>query len=120
MPSREELLQSIQSDMKLNKAFFMKVYGYEITYPGFKERAISKLEEAGCSKAEEYYNRFVGEYEENKDKELKEVARWAIQELGQKWEGRERQGEKLRKQKITQDLQKKSDRELLNLLQSIS
>lgn len=40
MASREGLLQSIQPDMKLDRAFFLKVYGYEITWPGFEETAI--------------------------------------------------------------------------------
>ena len=35
MASREELLQSIQPGMRLDKDFFMRIYGYELTYPGF-------------------------------------------------------------------------------------
>ena len=45
MASREELLQSIRPDMKLSKAFFMRIYGYEITWPGFAEVALQRLEE---------------------------------------------------------------------------
>lgn len=63
MASREELLQSIRPDMKLSKAFFMRIYGYEITWPGFAEVALQRLEEIGCSKAREYYSGFVAEYE---------------------------------------------------------
>ena len=60
MASREELLQSIRPGMKLNRAFFLKVYGYEITWPGFQDTAIKALEDAGCSKAREYYDSVVG------------------------------------------------------------
>lgn len=49
MASREELLQSIQPGMKLDKAFFLKIYGYELTWPGFAETAIKALEAAGLS-----------------------------------------------------------------------
>lgn len=52
MASREDLLQSIQPGMKLTRAFFLKVYGYEITWPGFKEQAITALEAIGCSKGQ--------------------------------------------------------------------
>lgn len=55
MASREELLRSIQPGMKLDKAFFLKVYGYELTWPGFAETAIKALEDAGCSNARNYY-----------------------------------------------------------------
>lgn len=75
-PSRESLLESIESGMKLNRAFFMKIYGYEITTPGFAKQALDKLKEIGCSKAYYYYNTFVDEYEEEYQQTMKEVAQW--------------------------------------------
>ncbi|MEJ8760608.1 hypothetical protein [Enterocloster sp. HCN-30185] len=39
MASREELLQSIRPDMRLDKCFFLRIYGYELTGPGFSEVA---------------------------------------------------------------------------------
>ena len=63
MASRRELLDSISCDMRLDKSFFMKIYGYELTWPGFAEDALTRLEFLGCSRAREYYNRFVNEYE---------------------------------------------------------
>lgn len=50
MTGREELLQSIHPQMKIDKVFFLKIYGFEISYPGFREAAIGKLEKCGCSK----------------------------------------------------------------------
>lgn len=79
MASREELLQSIHSEMKLNRDFFMKVYGYEISFPGFADKAIKALNDAGCSRAREYYDRFISKYIKKRDKELKEVAAWYAQ-----------------------------------------
>ena len=76
MPSKEELLSSIQPDMKLTKNFFMRIYGYDISFPGFAEIALSDLEKAGCGKARSYYHQFVGEYEKKHDEEMKNIASW--------------------------------------------
>lgn len=138
MVSREELLNSIQSGMKLTKNFFMKIYGYELTWPGFAEQALTDLEHVGCSKAREYYYRFVDEYEKSHQAEIKNVAAWYRKQVDDEFERREM---KLRKQqemeqmkqaftkdpltygmmkmKIQQDLHQKNDKELLSLLQSM-
>lgn len=76
MPCRETLLQSIHPKMHLTKAFFLRVYGYEVSTPGFAELALSMLEATGCSRAREYYNTFAGEYERQREEELKRVAAW--------------------------------------------
>lgn len=82
MPNKDELLQSIAQGMKLDKAFFLKVYGYEISYPGFSETAIKALEAAGCSKARAYYNQITTRYEEEQAAKLKPVAAWLREEIG--------------------------------------
>lgn len=51
MASKDELLSTIIPNMRLTRVFFLKVYGYELTWPGFAEIALTKLEEQGCSKA---------------------------------------------------------------------
>lgn len=66
LPTKEKLLDSIKSDMKLFKSTFIKIYGYELTWPGFAEVALTKLENAGCKQAREHYKRIVNEYEEKK------------------------------------------------------
>ena len=76
LPSRTSLLDSINPDMKLHKFIFKRIYGYEISYPGFAEEALAKLERAGCSKAREYYAGFVAEYENEHEKEMVKVAEW--------------------------------------------
>lgn len=120
MASREELLQSIHSKMKLDKAFFMKVYGYEISFPGFADEAIKVLNDAGCIRAREYYNKAVSEYEKKHDEEMKEVAAWYRKECEMQWQKRQMGGEEKRKWTIMQDLHQKSDRELLGLLQMLN
>ena len=85
MASRRELLDSLKPGMHLNKNFFLKVYGYEITRPGFAEDVIKRLEILGCSKAREYYTCIVTEFEYKHEQEMKEVAKWyAKQNIGGK------------------------------------
>ena len=80
MTSKQELLDSIQPGMKLTKNFFMRIYGYELTYPGYAAQALAELERIGCSRAREYYQRFVGEYEKEHDETMKNVAAWYIKQ----------------------------------------
>lgn len=100
MASREELLQSINSLEKVDEAFFLKVYGYEISYPGFANEAIKALNDAGCSRAREYYNNAVSKYERKQGEELKEVAHWYRNECEKQWQKGQGEGEEQRKQKI--------------------
>lgn len=74
--TRQQLLDSIHPGMRLDKAFFLSIYADEITWPGSSEEAIRKLEEAGCSRAREYYDQTVTEYQSRRDRELRPIARW--------------------------------------------
>lgn len=102
MASKEELLQSIQPDMKLTKDFFKRIYGYELSFPGFSNRAISALESAGRSKARQYYTDWINEYETKRDAELKEVAHWYRLRCEQEWENKIKAGEEKRKEQKTE------------------
>ena len=84
MASRKELLAAITSSMKLTRAFFLKVYGYELTWPGFAEIALTKLEEQGCSKARTYYADIVAAYEQEHENDMKRVAEWYRKQLDKK------------------------------------
>lgn len=75
-PNKETFLHSFSTDMKLYKSTFLKIYGYELSYPGYAENALSWLEMLGCSKARAYYSGVVVEFEHERDKGLKEVASW--------------------------------------------
>ena len=110
MASREELLQSIGPDMRLDKSFFMKIYGYELTWPGFAEVALQRLEIMGCSKARNYYSCIVAEYEHNREEELKEVASWYAEECRKEWD------RKVGEQQRAEKLDNMSTEELLTLL----
>ena len=93
MASREELLQSIRPGMRLDKAFFLKIYGYEITWPGFRETAIKTLEAAGCSMAWDYYIAAVAGYNWAYQQQIKEVGEWYLNECEKKWEKRQKGSE---------------------------
>ena len=75
-PDKDDLLHSFSTGMKLYKSTFLKIYGYELSYPGFAEKALSWLEMLGCSKARAYYSGVVAEYEHQHEKEMKSVAAW--------------------------------------------
>ena len=124
MPNKDELLQSIAPGMKLDKGFFLKVYGFELSHPGFSETAIKVLEDAGCSMARSYYERITTEYEAEQAAKLRPVAVWLRKEIDEEYERKikkyqGKEGEEPRKQGITQDLHQKSDRELLSLLNQL-
>ena len=99
-PSRQQLLDSIQPGMKLDRLFFLKVYGYEISFPGFADEAVKALEDAGCSKAREYYEMAVGEYQARQDEELKRAAAWYRMEYEREWKKNQKGSEERRRQEI--------------------
>lgn len=99
MANKEELLSSIKPDMRLTRDFFMRVYGYEISFPGFAEKAITALEAAGCSNARRHYAEWVKEYETKRNAELKNVAHWYRLRCEQEWENKIKAGEEKRKRK---------------------
>lgn len=117
MSSKIELLESIKPNMRLTKNFFLNLYAYELDGDlEFKEGCLKRLKEAGCSKAEEYYETIVAEYERKYQKEMKEVSLWY-----RRWKRKE--GEKKAiwsKKKTIECLQKKNDKELLSLLQELN
>ena len=119
MASRWELLQSIRPGMNPDKNFFLRIYGYELTWPGFAEVALTKLQGAGCDKARNYYTCIVAEYEYNNEKALKNVAEWYVK---QDYYGKKVNESRKRQQEVEQlkiNLRQKSDRELLILLQNL-
>ena len=123
-PDKDELLHAFSAGMKLYKSTFLKIYGYELTYPGYAEKALSWLEMLGCSKARVYYSGVVAEYEHQHEKEMKSVAAWYRKFYEDRRERlKQKEVRKLRKrqevEQLRADLQQKSDRELLILLQML-
>ena len=96
LPSKDELLNSIRPDMRLTKDFFRRVYGYEISYPGFAEQAITLLETAGCLKAGNYYEAWVNEFEAIYEAGMREVSAWYAEQCKRQWEKIQKEGEAVR------------------------
>lgn len=119
MASREELLQSIQLGMKLDKTFFVRMYGYGISFLGFADEAIKVLNDAGCSRAREYYDRAVSEYEKKHDEEMKEVAAWYRKEYEKQWQKKQK-GSKEKRKREQENLRQMSDSDLMMLLENLT
>ncbi|WP_455055477.1 hypothetical protein [Merdimonas faecis] len=98
--NKEEFLHSFSTGMKLYKSTFLKIYGYELSYPGFAEKALSWLEMLGCSKAGAYYSGVVVEYEHQHEKELKSAAHWYKDQCENEWENMKRKAVRARDWKI--------------------
>lgn len=86
LPTKEGLLEEIRPDMKLYRSFFMRIYGYEISYPGFADKALSRLEVAGCGRARQYYERFVLGYEWQQADSIKLVAEWYRKQVDENYD----------------------------------
>lgn len=93
--NRRQLLDEIKPSMKLTTGFFLKVYGYDLTWPGFAENVLPRMEILGCSKARDYYTAVVAEYEHNHEKELKAAAEWYKKRCEEDYERRKREAVKI-------------------------
>lgn len=121
---REPFLHTFSCDMKLYKSTFMKILGYDITTPGFAEDALTRLEILGCSRAREYYKAVKAEWQQEHDAQMKRTAEWNRGQCENEFENMKRKAvrESRKEQEAEQvkaDLQQKSDRELLILLQKL-
>ena len=108
--------------LTLIRRTFIKMYGYELSYPGTAAEAIALLKEAGCSRAEEYYNATVAEQEQKQNEMYKSVAVWlkARKDEGvNKWKKQqEAEHQRTRSQILTSKLELlRKKRELLNTQQ---
>ena len=113
--SKEEFLASIKPDIRLTKSFIKKIYSYGATDASFPDKAIATLEKVGCSKARQYYESWVNEYETARDAELREVAHWYVAECEKEWKKKQKEGDERRRQNI-QSLTKEELTELCQKL----
>lgn len=112
-PTKEDLLARIRSDMRLNKAFFLTIYSYSIIDETFKEIALKRLVEVGCSKAYQYYDFIINDYLKIEEEQEKEVAAWFLEENERRYQTLLKEGDKQRKQ---QEKRSKHWTQLENLL----
>ena len=69
-------LEAAKQFGKLGKNTFKKILGYDMTWPGFAEDALTWLEELGCSRAREYYEVVRLEWQQEYEQQTKYVAEW--------------------------------------------
>ncbi len=122
--NKEALLDQMHTGMHLYRSTFKKIYGYELSYPGFAEQAISRLGDLGCKKARHYYEVVRGKIEEQYDQDMKKAGAWFREQCEKERKELQRKAviESRKEQEAEQlkaDLQQKSDRELLILLQRL-
>lgn len=70
-PNKDELLNSIRKGTVCDNELLKKVYGYDLSFEGFAEKALKKLEEVGGKNVREDYKKLVSAYEKG-NKILKE------------------------------------------------
>lgn len=113
--ARDEFYKRLKP-MPLTKEFFLKIYGFELTWPGSAERCLQRLEELGSSRARSYYAAVVADYEEKQEKTTQEVAAWYAEQLERQWKNKEvRTWKQKEAERLRAGLQEKSDEELLIL-----
>ncbi len=101
-PCKKQLLQSIGPAMKLTRGFFKRVYGYDLTSPGFSDQVIDVLERDGCSHAKQYYDMVVNEVRQQSDAEWKSASAWYVKECDKMWASRRKGGEEERNRRREQ------------------
>ena len=117
--ARDEFYKRLKP-MPLTKEFFLKIYGFELTWPGTAERFLNRLEELGSSRARKLYAAVVADYEEKQEKTTQEVAAWYAEQLERKYSNKEvRAWSQKETERLREDLQEKSDEELLILLSTM-
>lgn len=79
--NKEKFLQSITATMAADEDFFKKVYGYSYCDSGFLSKAAGKLLAVGRKDIIEKYNQWFARYQEQRGKELKEVAHWYARQI---------------------------------------
>lgn len=119
--NRQKFKETIKPDMKLTKRTFLNILAYDISTPGYADDMLARMELLGCTNARKYYAGVKAEWEYSHEKGMKSAA-----ERHRKQDFNRKEVKELRKQEKQQgaellraDLRKKSDRELLTLLQNM-
>ena len=104
-------MDQMHTGMHLYRSTFKKIYGHELSYPGFAEQAISRLEDLGCKKARDYYETVRAEIDEQYDQVVKKVAAWYADECKRHQEKEQKGGRRERaRQQQTQWQQSSRER----------
>lgn len=118
--TKEEFYEGITKDTRVNEEFLMKLHGYSFHDPQFLLDVMIKFDSFGRKRVSDVFTVYMYLYNARQDAELLPAAKWLRQQIDKEYEERRKAGEEQRKQQIKQDLQQRSDGELLNLLQSVN
>ena len=73
-------LEAAKQSGKLDKNTFKKILGLDMTWPGFAEDALKRLEELGCSREREYYEAVRSGWQQEHEQQMRNVAEWYIKQ----------------------------------------
>jgi hypothetical protein len=116
-PSRKQLLDSIEPGMIYTEGFFKQMYAYELTWSGFSDIALDKMEMAGYTQARAQYSYFANQYKKKHDEAMARAGRELIEDMKRYEENMRRREVRLCRKK--ESLQSLSDNELLMRLQKL-
>ena len=119
--TRETFKETIKPSMKLTKRTFLNILAYDISTPGYADEMLTRMELPGCANARNYYAAVKIEWEYYHEKEMKSAAEWYRKQNFERKEVNDlrRQEKQQEAEQLRADLQQKSDRELLTLLQRL-
>lgn len=110
-----ELEAAKQSGKLVEKSTFKKILGFDMTWPGFAEDALTRLEELGCSRAREYYEAVRLGWQQEHEQQMRNVAEWYIKQNFDRKKVKELRTEKEVEQRKLLDLLQ-TKRQILNEL----
>ena len=119
--TRETFKETIKPSMKLTKRTFLNILAYDISTPGYADEMLARMELLGCANARNYYAAVKIEWKYYHEKEMKSAAEWYRKQNFERKEVNDlrRQEKQQKAEQLRADLQQKSDRELLTLLQRL-
>lgn len=100
-PKALEHLAAISPDMRLTQDFFKKIYGFELSFHGYAETALTTLEAAGCHNARKYYKQWTESYESEQKKVLHNTAIWLGQQYDKHIKNEQKEGTESRRTQQT-------------------
>lgn len=109
MAKQDELLEYLMQGKGTKiPNVYKAIYGFELTYPGYAEKALKAMELTEPKNAREEYEKWVADFEEKDNAMMKNVAEWYDNYL-------ERRDTKRWKTKVTE----LSDEQLMQCLEKL-
>ena len=91
--NRELFLDSIKPGVRIDYDFCMKIYGYDISSPGFADQVLNKIEALGLKEIRRFYHSSVKKYEDKYNDSMKKVSEWYSKKCQDEWERKVKKNE---------------------------